>query len=114
MSRLSPLSLVRLTGTPASTYAATAAVSPARARLNTLVANSTRAGSGSLTSPAYASPGQLRPSPRRPVSLVVLGREVAGAGPGGERGPHRGRVALVAGAPGGGRDVHHVAPALLV
>src|ERR1700712_1127661 len=49
-----------------------------------------------------------------PGALVVLGREVAGAGAGPERFADARRVGLVAGAPGGGGDVHDVAPALLV
>src|SRR6201996_4506423 len=56
----------------------------------------------------------IRAESAGPVPLVVLGREVARAGTGGEGRPDLGRVALVARAPGRGRDVHHVAPALLV
>src|SRR3954451_3113648 len=52
--------------------------------------------------------------PVRPGLLVVLGGEVPGAGAGGEGLPYVGGVLLVAGAPGRGRDVHDVAPALLV
>src|ERR1700722_10171812 len=49
-----------------------------------------------------------------PAALVVLGGEVAGAGPGQEGVPHAGGVVLVARAPGGGGDVHDIAPAPLV
>src|SRR3954470_21912276 len=49
-----------------------------------------------------------------PVALVVLLGEVGGAGAGEQGGGDAGGVALVAGAPRGGRDVHDVAPALLV
>src|SRR5262245_59161286 len=56
----------------------------------------------------------LGPEAVRPRALVVLLGEVARALPREERLAHRLRVALVARAPRGGRDVHHVAPALLV
>ncbi len=49
-----------------------------------------------------------------PGALVVLGGEVGWAGTGQEGLAHAGGVGLVAGAPGGGGDVHDVAPALLV
>ena len=49
-----------------------------------------------------------------PVTFVILGGEVARAGAGDERFPDSSRVALVARTPGGGRDVHNVAPASLV
>ena len=49
-----------------------------------------------------------------PAALVVLGGEVGRAGAGQECLAHAGGVALVARAPGRGRDVHDVSPALLV
>src|SRR4029077_15773611 len=49
-----------------------------------------------------------------PVAFVVFRGEVGGAGAGEEGVPDAGGVLLVAGAPGSGRDVHDVAPALLV
>src|SRR4029077_20133879 len=49
-----------------------------------------------------------------PAAFVVFCGEVAGAGAGEESVPDFGRVMLVAGAPRSGRDVHDVAPALLV
>src|SRR5690348_14239987 len=51
--------------------------------------------------------------PVRPVALVVLRREVAGARAGDERFTNGAGVGLVAGTPGGRRDVHDVAPAAL-
>src|SRR5580658_1460182 len=50
----------------------------------------------------------------RPGALVVLLGEVGRARPGAEGRADAGGVLLVAGAPGGGRDVHDVAPAPLV
>src|ERR1700722_7638919 len=49
-----------------------------------------------------------------PVAFVVRAREVARAGTGDERVADRGRVPLVARAPGSGRNVHDIAPAVLV
>src|SRR4051812_36980672 len=75
-------------------------------------------GRGSWSAEAEAvSPGVgelVGSEPVAPVALVVLGREVAGTGAGEERLAHGGGVGLVAWAPGGGGDVHDVAPALLV
>src|SRR6478752_2986277 len=49
-----------------------------------------------------------------PAAFVVFRGKVAGAGAGEEGIPDAGGVLLVAGAPGSCRDVHDVAPALLV
>src|SRR3984957_17317643 len=52
--------------------------------------------------------------PAGPAALVVLCGKVSGAGAGEEGLPDAGRVLAVARAPGSSRNVHHVAPALLV
>jgi hypothetical protein len=49
-----------------------------------------------------------------PVTFVIFGGEVARTGAGDKRFPDGSGVALVARTPGSGRDVHNVAPALLV
>src|SRR5437588_11120448 len=78
------------------------------------MAGSGEAGSGEAEAAAADLVEVLEPETATPVALVVLGGEVAGTEAGAERLKDRGGVLLVARAPGGGRDVHDVAPALLV